>query len=123
MPTSEYLASALGKLVLNEDPFTPPTDLYLILYSVAPTRAGGGTEVSGGLYERKPITFTEGDPGVFGNSPVEITEMPAGTVAAAGIIDDDTAGNLLYFVEFEEPLTLEADEPYYVASGTFRILH
>jgi hypothetical protein len=52
--------TAQENLVLDQSlgavPYTPPTTWYLALYSVAPTKAGGGTEFSTFGYARKAIT-------------------------------------------------------------------
>ena len=36
---------------------TRPTAWYVALYTGAPSDSGGGTEVSGSGYERKPVTW------------------------------------------------------------------
>ena len=38
--------------------FTPPTNLHFALFTVAPTEAGGGTEVTGGGYARVSVART-----------------------------------------------------------------
>lgn len=66
---------------------------------MAPTDAGGGTEISGGSYERKVVIFSETSDGTVEN----ITEVlfskateDWGIIEAFGIFDSQAIGNLLY---------------------------
>lgn len=79
------------------DNFVTPT-VYLALYTVAPTDAGGGTEVTGGGYARQTIPFGAAAGGAITTTgPVSFTATGAayGSVVAIGIFDAATAGNLL----------------------------
>ena len=88
--------------------FTHPATIYVALYTVAPTSAGGGTEVSGGAYARVSATnnsttwpaATGGGPATKANG-IAITFPTAtvawGTVVAFGIFDAASAGNGLYW--------------------------
>jgi hypothetical protein len=53
---SEYLENAILDHVLGGPDYTRPGTLYIALYTVAPTDAGGGTEVAGGSYARVAVT-------------------------------------------------------------------
>lgn len=53
---SDYLANKILGQIYGGTVWTPPATLWLALYTVAPTSAGGGTEVSGNNYQRKGIT-------------------------------------------------------------------
>ena len=64
----------------NADTYTPSAQLYIELYTVAPTDAGGGTVVTGGGYAREAVTF--GAP--TGTSPTTITNTGAVTFTATG---------------------------------------
>ena len=52
--------------VLKTTPFSVPADIYVALYSVAPTIAGGGTELTGNGYARK--VHNSWDPAAAGAS-------------------------------------------------------
>lgn len=54
---SDYLENKVLDHVYRNVAYTAPTGTYLALYTVAPTDAGGGTEVTGGGYARQAITF------------------------------------------------------------------
>ncbi len=88
--------------------FAQPATVYLALYTVAPTSAGGGTEVSGGAYARVAVTnnstnwpaSTGGGPGTKANGAAftfPTATVSWGTVVAWGIFDAASAGNGLYW--------------------------
>lgn len=97
---SDYLENQVLDHVFHDTvSYTKPTDVYLALYTAAPTDAGGGTEVTGGGYARQVIPFaTQAASGLISNTTaVSFTASgaPYGTVVAVGIFDASTAGNLL----------------------------
>lgn len=123
MPATEYLRTSIGNHVLTNTAMTSPTNLYVALFTVAPTIEGGGTEVTGGSYARALIGFVEtATDGEFENTSVTITDMPEATVLAIGIYDAVTAGNLLYFEPFA-PVSVAATESYPINVGVFTIRH
>lgn len=81
------------------DTFYPDGATYLALYTVAPTDAGGGTEVSGSAYVRKAIPFAS--PAAAGSKAstgvVSFTALGGGfgEVIHGGIFDAATGGNFL----------------------------
>ena len=77
---------------------TAPATVYLALFTVAPTDAGGGTQVTGGGYARQAITFGAASGGAIANTvAVSFTASGAayGAVVAVGIFDALTVGNML----------------------------
>lgn len=80
---------------------TQPTAWYVALYTVAPTDAGGGTEVNGGGYARQAVTFgapSGGSPTITANSaqvqfPVATANW--GTIVAAAVFTAATGGTFL----------------------------
>jgi len=102
---SDYLELELLDHVLGKATYTAPTTLYLALFTVAPTDAGGGTECTGGSYARKSVTnnatnFPAASSGSKSNG-VAFSFVQAtaswGECVAFGIFDAATAGNLLYW--------------------------
>lgn len=98
---SNYAENKVIDHVLGKTAFTMPT-AYLALYTVAPSDAGGGTEVTGGSYARVAIAsaFGAASSGSSANtSQIAFTQASAswGTVVAFGILDASTAGNLLWW--------------------------
>jgi hypothetical protein len=75
-----------------------PATVYLALFTSAPTDAGGGTEVTGGGYVRKAITFSAASGGVVSNSAlVSWTASGAsfGTVTHAALMTSVSGGNYM----------------------------
>ena len=121
MPATEYLRTVVGNHVLNNTAYTSPEDLYVALFTAAPTVSGGGTEVTGGSYARAVITFTEtATDGEFENNSVSISDMPEVTVVAIGIYDDETAGNLLAFEAFS-PVSVATSDTYPINAGVLTV--
>jgi hypothetical protein len=116
---SDYLESKLRDHVLRNIAYTSPATIYLAVYSVAPTDAGGGTEAVGGSYARKVLTFVAG--GAAGeattSAAVDFPNMPAGTWVHAGIFDALTVGNLLMHAALTAPKTTLAGETLSFAAG------
>lgn len=104
---SNYLENALLNQIFRGTAYSFPGTLYVGLYTVAPSDAGGGTEVSGNSYARVSVTantsnWVESTAGATSNSSA-ITFPQAtgnwGTVVALGIFDASTSGNLLAWAD------------------------
>jgi hypothetical protein len=98
---TDTLETAILNHLLRGLPYTPPSALFLGLFTTAPTDAGGGTEVSGGSYARQaitPATWNAPSGGACTNAGT-ITFPTAsaswGTVVAFGLFDSLTGGTLL----------------------------
>ena len=104
---SDFLENELLDHVLGNAAYTAPATVYIALYTVVPTDAGGGTEVSGGAYTRVASTndatnWPAASAGAKSNgTAITFTTATAdwGTVVAFGIFDALTAGNLLYWAD------------------------
>ncbi len=99
------LSDAAEVLILNylmtAESVTRPTAWYVALYTGAPSDAGGGTEVSGGGYARKTVTWATatGTGGTTSNSNAPTWTASGGafgTVTHIGIHDAVSSGNLLW---------------------------
>ena len=55
---SDYLEDKVLEHVFGGNAYTAPGTHYVALYTVAPTDTGGGTEVSGGHTQDKPLPLT-----------------------------------------------------------------
>jgi hypothetical protein len=111
---SDYLRDAITNLTLRGVSFTAPSDHYIALFTVTPTSAGGGTEVTGGSYTRLSVTFAApGTPGATSNNaPLNFPTPTAdwGNVVGAAVFDAATAGNMLYFGDLGTPRTIYAGD-------------
>lgn len=109
-----FRGQALGITGASAGAGSGPTTLYVALFTVSPTDAGGGTEVTGGSYARVAVTSslanwagtqgagtTAASSGTSGqtsnNNPVTFPSPTAnwGTVVAVGVYDAATGGNLV----------------------------
>jgi hypothetical protein len=101
---SDVTEDAILDLYFNGGTITNDTSLFLALYTVAPTDAGGGTEVAGGSYARLQVNagaggdFNASSGGVVTNA-VDLTFATAtanwGTIVALGIFTELAAGTFL----------------------------
>lgn len=113
---SNYLENKTIDATLRGQVFPTIANIYIALFTVAPTAAGGGTEVTGGSYARATVAATlanwagtqgagttvasSGTTGQTSNNGTITFPTPTvawGTVVAMGMFDAATAGNLLYF--------------------------
>ena len=95
---SDYLENAALSHVFRGVALPSPAQVYLALYTAAPTDAGGGTEAAGSGYARQVVTFGAPAGGVIANTgAVSFTASGGaiGNVVAVGFFDAATAGNLL----------------------------
>jgi hypothetical protein len=121
---SDYYENKIIDHMLRAQAFTPPSTIYLALYTVAPTDAGGGTEVSGGGYARQSFTLTAASGGASSNS-ADITFPTAtadwGTIVAVGIFDASTGGNLLMWANLTTSKTVNSGDTFKINAGDLDI--
>lgn len=118
---SDYLENEIIKHIFRTGSFTKPTNLYVALFTAAPSDAGGGTEVSGGSYARvanNPADAnwdaTSGTDGHTANTGAINFPTPTanwGQVTHFGIFDASTAGNLLYWGALTTAKTINNGDP------------
>src|SRR5690348_16825531 len=103
---SDYLEGKIIDHILRTSAFTKPANIYLALFTTAPTDvAGSGVEVSGGSYARVACGPLDADwaapvAGSGQSSNLVSFTFPAptanwGTIVAAAIFDALTVGNML----------------------------
>jgi len=123
---SDYLELELLDHVLGGADYTRPATVYIALYTVTPTDAGGGTEVSGGAYARAAVTNNSSNwPAAAGGSKSNGTQINFamataawGTIVALGIHDALTGGNLLYWGPLTSSVVVNGGQsPYFGVGG------
>lgn len=126
---SDFLENELLDHVFGGAAYSAPATLYVGLYTVAPTDAGGGTEVTGGSYARVAVTanntnFPAASGGAIANGTA-ITFPTAtaswGTVVALGIFDASTSGNLLAWADLAVNKTVASGDTASFAIGDLDI--
>ena len=125
---STYVQSARLNWVKGTTYPTAPANLYIALFTVAPTNAGtGGTEVSGGSYARVAIA-SAGWSAISGGSPSTISNSGAasfvtatanwGTVVAFALYDAATAGNMIVTAALTTNQTINTGATASFAAGS-----
>jgi hypothetical protein len=125
---SDYLENKLVDHIFRTATFAKPAGIFIALFTVAPTDAGGGTEVAGGSYARVSVppldtnwTATQGgtagpstgNTGLTSNAVAITYPSPTanwGTVVAFGIFDAAVAGNLLVWDVLTAPRTINSGD-------------
>jgi len=96
---SDYTEDAVLDHILKNDALSQPTHIYVALFTVAPTDAGGGTEVSGGGYARKQHDTWDAASGGASENTGAITFDQAsgdwGECVAFALFDALSGGNML----------------------------
>lgn len=99
LPTTALITDTLN-LIKNDTPF-------LALYTASPTVSGGGTEVTGGSYARKAITFgaiTSGS--MNNNASISYAGLPTSTITHYGILNAATGGTLKVYGALNSPASV-----------------
>ena len=123
---SNFLENALLNGTLNGTTYTAPTTIYVGLYTSDPTDANTGTEVSGGSYARKAVTFAtaSGTSGsVATNADVTFDEAtaPWGVVGWIGILDASSGGNLLYHTALDVSKDIDTGDIFIIQTGNLTV--
>ena len=124
MSISNYLENKILDATLRNVAYTSPATVYLALFTTDPTDAGTGTEVSGGSYARKAVTFGAASNGAVSNSAdvlFDIATANWGTITHVGVYDALTAGNLFYHGAVTTSKTINTDDQYKMPAGDLTI--
>ena len=95
---SNYLEDAVLNYVFRNTGTPTSTAVHLALFTVTPSDAGGGTEVSGSGYARQATAFDASSGGAITNTAAESFTASGGAfgdVVAIGIFDAATGGNMI----------------------------
>jgi len=124
---SHYLDNAILDHILRNTALTSPTSVYIGLFTVAPTPSTAGTEVTGGSYARVaagPGTWGAPALGVITNTGVytfPTASVSWGLVVAAGVFDQASGGNLLYFGTLASSKTVDPGDTASFAASALTI--
>ena len=121
---STYLQDKVVNLSLRNTAYTPPTTVYVGLFTSTVTAGGSGTEVSGGSYARTSVTFGAPSNGVTtSNADCTFPQATAswGTVSHIGLYDASTSGNLLFHTPLDTSKTIDSGDIFKIASGSLTV--
>tara|TARA_R110000737_G_scaffold312235_1_gene321525 strand:- start:1081 stop:1488 length:408 start_codon:yes stop_codon:yes gene_type:complete len=121
VPKSNYLENELINHVFRTATFSKPSAIYVALYTVTPSDAGGGTECSGGGYARVSVPplnanwdATSGSDGKTANTAAVTFPTPSGSwgsIVAFAILDASSGGNFLYWGPLTNAKTVNNGDP------------
>lgn len=123
---SDYLENKVLDHVLGNTTYTPAGTLYLGLWTADDGLESGTltSEVSGGSYARKAITFAAASGGSAAtNATVTFDAATAnwGTITHVAVMDASTAGNVLFHGAVTTSKTIESGDTFQVSSGNLTI--
>jgi hypothetical protein len=118
---SDYLEDQILDHIMKTGAWTAPTNIYWALFTVNPTDAGGGTEVSGGGYVRKIHNAWDVASGGATENTGAITFATAtaawGTVVGVGAFDASSAGNFLFWAGLNASKIVDIGDVFQFADG------
>jgi hypothetical protein len=133
---SDYLEAKYLDLTYNGTAFTPPTSVFIALYTTDPTDADTGTEVSGGGYARTQVNpngggapqfnlaVADGAGAMVANADdIEFSAATAswGTVTHFGIKDAATGGNLLHHGALDDAQVVGIGGVFRIGAGDLKL--
>ncbi len=115
MPKSIYFVNVVLNVAVRHIAYSSPTTVYVALYNnPTPSPTTSGAEVGGGGYARQPVTFTTPlNGGVSNNVAITFpvaTDNNWGKVEAFGILDEPTAGHLLYYGSLSQERIMQQND-------------
>jgi hypothetical protein len=112
---SDYLEDKIIDHMLRNQAFTPPTTVYVALFTTATADDGSGTEVSGGAYVRQAVTLAAASGGASSNSAaVTFPQATAdwGTITHLALMDAESAGHMLMHTILDESKTINNGDTF-----------
>ena len=117
---SDFMENKIIDHMLRNQSYTPPSTLYVALFTSATSDAGGGTEVSGGSYARQAVTLGAASGGASENS-ADITFPTAtadwGTITHVALMDALTGGNMLMHSPLDASKTVNNGDTFKINAG------
>lgn len=125
---SNWLEEAVLNYFFRNQSVPQPATVYLALYINDPTDADTGTEVSGGGYSRRVVTFSSpvqtGDRGVISNNAkieFDIATTDWGNVSHWGLRSAATGGNLLCRGIFSRVENVQSGNRFTIEIGNLQV--
>jgi hypothetical protein len=123
---STYLCNAFLALELGGTAWTPPSTWYMALFTVLPTAAGGGTEVSVAGYSRIAITnnttnFPAPTTALVSNGVDIACGTPAsswGIIVGVALFDAASGGNMGRVFACSPSINAPAGVPLIIPAGS-----
>ena len=121
---SDFLENKIIDHMLRNQAYTPPTAVYVALFTSPTDDAAGGTEVSGGGYVRQAVTLSAASGGASSNS-ADVTFPQAtadwGTVSHLAIMDSESGGEMLMHTILDASKTINNGDTFKINTGDLDI--
>jgi len=123
MSFSNTYETIVLKWTFTTDSATRPTAWYLGLFTTDPGEASGGTEISGGAYARKAVTFSVTGDTATNTAAVEFDVATAswGTITHIAVFDASTGGNQIAYAALTTSKTIATGDVLRVPAGDLDI--
>ena len=121
---SPWVGNILVNYFLRNTDYNPASgNIYVGLFTVTPSDTRTGTEVSGGGYARQEITFDISGGSAVSNAKVTFPEATTdwGRIIGVALFDSVTSGNMLFWGNMYNSLTVNDGEIYSINSGELYI--
>ena len=123
MSFTNFLETEILDHVFAGAAYTAPSQHYLGLFTAAPGEAGGGTELSGSAYARRPVDFSTSGATTSNDAAIEFPTATGswGTVTHVGVFDAASSGNLMAYATLSSSKAIATGDVFRVPSGDLDI--
>ena len=123
MSFTNFLETEILDHVFAGAAYSAPSQHYLGLFTAAPGEAGGGTELSGSAYARRPVDFSTSGATTSNDAAIEFATATGswGTVTHVGVFDAASSGNLMAYATLSSSKAIATGDVFRVPSGDLDI--
>ena len=124
MDFSNYLANALINTTTRQVVFTPPTKVWVSLYTTDPTKDDTGREVEASTYTRFEVKLSLPFDGVSTNENLmqwNTATTDWGVITHMAIHDAESGGNMLYYTPLDVPKNIEIGDQFQITVGNLKL--
>jgi len=113
MSASDNFENKILNAGFGSGTLTKPANVYVALYSTAPTDSTSGTELTGNGYARQVVSFGSAANGIVsssGNVTFSATGNAWSTAVAVALTDASSSGNIMVYNALVPGRTLQAGD-------------
>tara|TARA_B100000795_G_C22597333_1_gene359813 strand:+ start:163 stop:543 length:381 start_codon:yes stop_codon:yes gene_type:complete len=123
MSFTNFLETEILDHVFGGNAYTAPSNLYLGLYTAAPSDTGGGTELSGSGYARLAMAMSVSGNLATNSAAEEFATATGswGTVSHVGVFDAATSGNLMAYGTLSASKAVATGDVFRIPAGDLDI--
>lgn len=111
--------TTLSTLALNDIKNNTP---HLALFTSSPNVGGGGTEVTGGTYERQPITYSAiSNASMSNTTALTFAGLPTANITHYAVFSAKTGGTMKGFGALDAPVNIVAGDQIQFAVNQHKI--